>query len=557
VKDSCLRPFAIALFAVLGAFGCACSDLETAPAGPISYRLDIDDAWLGYFPGVDLLVVVDTSASMAEEQAILASSLHDLVVALTAPTGTGPFAAIDELRFAVVTSNMGLSSDGEENDASWPGEVPAGCTGLGDDGMFQGIKAVEAIIGGDGVPCPALDAPWVETSWIQQVDTPAVQAACLALQGMDGCMIRQPLQAAVTAFDREDQWGFTQLKHLLAVLIVSDADDCSMLNGEALFAESEIADPAEMKAGLACGEHPEHLFPASHLYEALTENKYIGGVVFAAITGVPNEGIGADTCQGRGDQLGDCLEQDAMQLVPEQPNAPDNLAWSFRPACTRSADSEEVTRAEPGRRFVELAAEGFGNLGYVSSICNADWGPAMDGLARLIVAHAWVSCFQWALPWDASAKTSECDLTVEYINEGETCPAVFGGAYPTIKKEASDDGEETTYMYCPLPKLPTELECGDMTDAQRAAIAGGFGWFYCENLGDEDFSEACDDGVDNDGDGLTDCGDDQCSDCAPCPGATGSDCSHACQYVVAPTNAVRTEVAGRQLSMSCFFADGP
>lgn len=53
------------------------------------------------------------------------------------------------------------------------------------------------------------------------------------------------------------------------------------------------------------------------------------------------------------------------------------------PACTREEDDEEVTRAWPGRRFVELA-ELFGERGYVYSICNGDWSPAMSELAAMI-----------------------------------------------------------------------------------------------------------------------------------------------------------------------------
>jgi hypothetical protein len=75
-----------------------------------------------------------------------------------------------------------------------------------------------------------------------------------------------------------------------------------------------------------------------------------------------------------------------MQLSPEQPGGEGTL-WYFRPACERylGAGAEEpVTRAYPGRRYVELAAENFGNLGYVYSICNADWSPAFEEIGTAI-----------------------------------------------------------------------------------------------------------------------------------------------------------------------------
>jgi hypothetical protein len=98
-------------------------------------------------------------------------------------------------------------------------------------------------------------------------------------------------------------------------------------------------------------------------------------------------------------------------------------------------------------------------------------------------------------------------------------PRRDGGAHPTIEKETSYDGEEETMMYCPLPKLPAELECGDMTDAQRAAIAGAFGWFYCEDLAGEAPDEGCD-------------------------------------AFVGASEAASQAVAGRQLSIWCLFEGG-
>jgi hypothetical protein len=92
------------------------------------------------FDGLDFLVVIDDSISMQQEQAILATDLFAFAGSLVSPLPTSEFAAVDDLRIAVVTSNMGLSSNGEENDDSWPGTVPETCQGFGDDGAFRGIE---------------------------------------------------------------------------------------------------------------------------------------------------------------------------------------------------------------------------------------------------------------------------------------------------------------------------------------------------------------------------------------------------------------------------------
>jgi hypothetical protein len=65
------------------------------------------------FEGLDFLVMIDDSISMRQEQAILATDLFAFAGSLVSPLPTSAFAAIDDLRIAVVTSNMGFSSNGE------------------------------------------------------------------------------------------------------------------------------------------------------------------------------------------------------------------------------------------------------------------------------------------------------------------------------------------------------------------------------------------------------------------------------------------------------------
>jgi hypothetical protein len=381
--------------------------------------------------GVDILVVVDNSISMSQEQAVLASAVYPLVNALAAPIHTEypetnwPYAAIDDMRLAVVSSDMGFSYDGQNNNDNWPGStLPYGCdapTGLGDNGAFQEIGVGTVELANDAIPCdetaaqcpegwtcagaeesdetpgqgvchtdgsttlscPDLAGDWDETSSAAPNPDFTVLAACLAMQGTGGCGFEQQLQSAATALARTDQAAFFATDHLLAVIVVSDEEDCSMLDGPGLFAEDEVVNQEELKLNVACGNHPEHLFPVGHFYDAFVAAKAPGAVVFAAIAGVPHEGAAAAACQGPGNQLDGCLDQNEMQLVAEQPDAPMSMTWFFRPACARSVGDEEVTRAYPGRRYVGLAQE-FGSRGYVYSICNDDWMPAFSSIGALI-----------------------------------------------------------------------------------------------------------------------------------------------------------------------------
>ncbi|MCK9459230.1 MAG: hypothetical protein M0R80_06290 [Proteobacteria bacterium] len=583
-----MKRIALATMVVIVAYAAVqlgCMDREPAPVCPVPTELKADNMKPGGFDGVDLLVMVDNSGSMNQEQAILATSFFPLVNSLANPLPGWSYPPAEALRLAVITSNMGFSSDGVENDEFWPEPVSESCAGKGDNGKFQDIGVGSVTIQSNVIPCdvsaaqcpagwtcegidaetgvgvctsastsvscPDLSMAWAETSEDDPNASFAIQAACLADQGTGGCGFEQQLASVAKALTREDQEAFLVSSHLLTILIVSDEEDCSMKDGEGLFAQPEVADDFN-KWNVACGENgdPEDgfLFAPGDFYQTFIDKKKVGGVVFAVIAGVPyGTQDGAEECQGPGDELGDCLDQAAMQLDMEQPSG---TTWYYHPACTRSVDSVEVTKAYPGRRYVELAANNFGEMSYVYSICNEDWSPAMADIARIIAEQMAGTCYEKPLDWDPALKVAKCNVVLEYVDEGEECPDIFGDdAEPIVKKETDDDGEERVYMYCPIPKIPYEQDCNDLDQVEISEDE--FGWYYCENLTDENFSEACSDGLDNDSDGQADCDDDECADCMPCPDATGNDCSQTCKYKVELTEAAKSAVGGRVVAVQC------
>jgi hypothetical protein len=574
-----MKRIALAIMTLVIVYAAAqlgCMDRQPAPVCPVPTELKTDQMQVGGFDGVDLLVMVDDSISMTQEQQILSTSFFPLVNSLANPIYTEfpetnwPYPPAEELRLAVVTSNMGFSSNGDENDEYYPGDIPPSCVGKGDNGVFQtsmpaSVNIATGIIPCDAsaaqcpagwtcdaigattgvgtcasattsVNCPAASAVYIETT--DEAPNPdfPIQAACLAQQGTGGCGFEQQLASVARALTR------------------SDEEDCSMKDGKGLFEQPEVADLSSMKINIACGENGDpddgFLFAPGDFYQTFIDAKGgMNGVVFAAIAGVPYTGDQADACQGPGDTIGSCNDQDDMQLVPEQP---EGTTWYYRPACTRTVGATEVTRAYPGRRYVELANGNFGNMGYVYSICNADWSPAMTDIARLIASQMTGTCYKKPLDWDPVNKVAKCNVVVEYTNpEDEECPSAYGDVEPIIKKETTPEGEERTLVYCPIPKLPSEQDCAEQTDEQLAAIADEFGWYYCETMGFENFAEACSDGIDNDGDGDIDCDDADCADCLPCPGALGNNCAQTCKYKVELTETAKSAVAGMNVSVQC------
>lgn len=362
--------------------------------------------------GVDLLMVLDNSLTMSEEQQILATATISLVNALTSPVG-GAYEGLDDFRLAVVTSDMGLSWGGnpyEEGDG-WPGMNP--CSASGDMGIFQTYSsgstmdiAEHAIPcddeshcpqgwtcdvtcedpAGDGTDqiCPALSSTWIENSGEEPEEGLAMRAACLVNLGTAGCGWEQQLQSGDTALHRADQAAFIRENSLLAIVVVSDEMDCSLEDGPAMFATDDIQGMGDepSRLNVACGNNQEFLFSPEHFRDSWLSLKQdaTNGVFFAAITGVPP----VDTCQGSGPSIEDCLDHEDMQFqeIIEQ-NSIGQDYYTFRPACVRNEQDALITAATPARRMVALA-ELFGDHGYVYSICNADWSGAMMEIGQRI-----------------------------------------------------------------------------------------------------------------------------------------------------------------------------
>ncbi|MDD5309946.1 MAG: hypothetical protein PHU25_21725 [Deltaproteobacteria bacterium] len=383
--------------------------------------------------GVDLLVVVDNSGSMAEEQAILSTQIFTLLNSFVDPLPGWPWPAIDDLRVAFVSSDMGLQW-GAPAQPPQDGMQRAGCGDFGDNGAFQqgayapggsGTISIQndtipcaagasqcptgwtcenitsgvgvcRTPGGDGAnqTCPGVSSTWTETSADAPNATLPFQAACLSALGTDGCGFEQQLASAAAGVEK-NKATFIRDDALLAVIVVSDEEDCSMQDGPGIFNSSQFKGP---QINIACGENPQFLFEPNTFYSRLRGIKGDHGnaLFFGAIVGVPYDPDkpGADgVCQGPGDTIAGCLEAPEMQpVVIDEPTGSGGTIPQYKPACTRGPADSVVTKARPGRRYVELATanppDGFGAMSYVYSICNADWNPAMtamgDRIAKIV-----------------------------------------------------------------------------------------------------------------------------------------------------------------------------
>jgi hypothetical protein len=516
--------------------------------------------------GVRLLVVVDTSSTMAKAQEKLAEALFDLVDLLVNPAPDDDpeidYPGPESLTVQFISADLGLQW-GEGNPYDGPDVDAPSCSAVGDDArplMPEG--------------CSPSQDPWIELKSLDDRLEAPEQVACGAGLGTGGCGISQALEAAVRAHA-------APLGEVTAVIVVSDKDDCSIRSSE-LFETSAWQTAARDSLYTAC-HYPEdneaYLYSPSELATLLAKKTpWPSETYFLAFVGVPDEA--GSPCQGEGDELDPerCLADERMRSRLVSRKTPEGgvvegLAW----ACTEVSDGEsDPIFAAPGRRFVEMAGY-FGVRGAVYSICSPDWTPAMRHLAGRLGARAGEVCWSQKEPWALLPKserekmgcegcgTPGCDLVVEISRtaddmEDETCPA---GLYDHLDDAQRADLErrrdvvemqrdgvvKSKTIRCPLPKLATPLECTEAKGYVHDHYQGHPGWYYCENAL-ENNDERCRDDMDNDRDALTDCDDADCSGCPSCGGA-GLSCDAGCSREVLLTDRTKDLVKGHFVVHQC------
>jgi hypothetical protein len=334
------------------------TDADTDPEDPCFTALPVDLLW-----------VIDNSHSMREEQANLALNFSTLMEVLTNPpdsdgNGHTDYPPVEDLRVGIVTTDMGVGEN-----------TVLGCDAAGDDGDL--VTASRS----DREECVGLEIgpdPWLGFHTGDDTAAFTQQFACLALLGTEGCGFEQQLDAMLSALidhadPGEPNAGFVRPDSLIAVVFLTDEDDCSAAD-DSIFDPTPAAVEELGPYGTRCAMHQELLHPFSHYVTALDPLRLDrpAGMVVAAITGVPPDLV---TVVDEIDY--DTLLADERMQYQVDPDDETNLV----PACS----AVSVGSAIPARRMVEFVRTfSPGERGLVQSICSTDLRPAMEAIARLI-----------------------------------------------------------------------------------------------------------------------------------------------------------------------------
>lgn len=317
---------------------------------------------------LDILFVIDNSKSTQDKQTAFAKNFGNFVAALQAfPTGQ------PNLHLGVITTSVDVGvelGDPACHPAANQNGLLQNKTNNADDKCVQ--PTAERYLSDLAIPGSAER----ETNYDGKLSE---ALACIADVGTNGCGFESPLEAIRRALDgstHPENAGFLRKGAFLAVVILTDEDDCSA--GPTLFRQTTTAvgdndlrcsttaydcDQA-IKTGAAgsytgCKVRHEGFLDKPDDYIAFLNGvKGSDGVAVAVIAGDPKS----------------ALEFGKIDTLP-QPLA-------LMPSCTATIDGK-LQLARPALRLAELA-DGFGKLGLFRTICQSDYSGALGDIGALL-----------------------------------------------------------------------------------------------------------------------------------------------------------------------------
>lgn len=474
---------------------------------------------------VDLLFVVDNSGSMRQEQGNLKEQFPPLITTLTTGMKSDgkTFPPVKDLHLGVVSTDMGLA--GVPN--NFPGCNTQRHINGGDDGVLLHP-------GMTGPGCPAtFPQQWL--SFVQGRDNPmkiADDFGCIANLGTTGCGFEQQLEAGLKALwpknyvdaeanvyppeknpilflstTMEGRYGHgdqspTQggnagfLRNdpvkglsLIAIIIVSDEEDCSSKDTSHFVSTSDPMNPLSKQGiNLRCFYNKQNMFETERYVKGFMGlrpgNTQL--VIYGAIVGVPVDLVDANARQAV--NFDDQAQRDAyydlilndnrMTERPMNENVP--VQANVAPSCSRTDKAGERADAYPPRRMVEVA-KGIGANAVVQSICQDNFGPAMDAIIDVIAKQLGAVCLPRPLVRKADGFVG-CNVVWELPKPGtapELTPVDCTGApYLGPVDPGRNPVNERGGKNCKVTQLAV----------QGVTKPSGQGWYY-DNFTDESKAE--------------------------------------------------------------------
>jgi len=354
---------------------------------------------------LDLLFMIDDSASMEPLQAKLARRLPDFMAVLAAVHGGLP-----DLHLAIISSSLGAGADSDV-----PGCAPGS---PGDDGgKFRHMPGCGLDPGANFLMASADGTTNNFTGPLETV------FGCLALLGEGGCgfehQFESTRQALIKAIDQDgDNAGFWRDDALLGVVMLTNEDDCSVPPDSRLFdpAVQSVNDLPPLgglwsyrcnELGHTCDQPLPHT--AARLPMTLTGCR----------SNENTEGLHHLTPVADFKSFFEQLKPPDRRLLAiiAGPSAPytvgvhtaqlGNGSTERQPEIEHSCTAADGTYADPGIREAALVADLGGTF---RSICEDDFKPALQQIAEAITQKLEVGCVDGNVTMVGGAP--DCDVVL-------------------------------------------------------------------------------------------------------------------------------------------------
>jgi hypothetical protein len=438
---------------------------------------------------VDILFVIDNSGSMGEEQAILAANIGSFINVLEADDVEANY------RIGITTTDMGNPWCPPGSTTPEMGHlVMSSCKTRLADFLFNDVVDVQDLACNDictlgeseleilptttDVDATPKPRPWLERiagkKNIPSTTSTAAAFACFGPQGINGCGFESPLEAMYYAVvraqtDTEEDYGFIRDYATLAVIFLTDEEDCSYnpdwaeifdADGEKTFWSDPLAGyPTSAlcwNAGVVCNGDPSNYDSCDPV------NKGVGGT----------QGVGDDEAVmypvSRYINRLETIEQEKKNLDPDQeiivsliagvqadgaPFYADSSDPEFQdgfgigPGCEADnpLDPNEPVQAIPPVRLRDLT-NAF-TADNMFSICEQDYSPALEAVAARIRTQIKPACF--------TSCVADSNPATEIVDAACSVAEVPGGPVMECMRDADGyviDPETNDYMM-PSPDI--------------------------------------------------------------------------------------------------------
>ncbi|HET9624672.1 MAG TPA: hypothetical protein VFP84_25065 [Kofleriaceae bacterium] len=366
----------------LSAAGCPDRSISTVTPAPVA----VSTKDIPLSADIDVLFVIDNSSSTQDKQKVFADNYPKFVTALSGfPTG------LPNLHLGVVTTSVDIGNSNLN-----PGSACHPATGQ--DGLLQTTNLDL------GFTCQGALAPVAGERFLSDIGMPdgsrAINytggldqaLACISHVGTAGCGFESPLEAMERALDgrHPENAGFLRDGAFLAVVILTDEDDCSAKNE--LFQQPTTAvgdrdlrcsqqayrcdqrlSPSQPGAYTNCTVRTDSsLIDPSTYASFLTGLKGSSNIAVAVIAGEPAQSLGIGPLT-----IGP-VTQDLALL----------------PSCMAKINGNDAI-GRPALRLTSFL-DNFGERGLFRTVCQADYAGALTDIGNLLI-QAISPCIEGAL----------------------------------------------------------------------------------------------------------------------------------------------------------------